>query len=71
MPIPARPPRTCAHLRPGGLLVALALVVSGLFGTLPAAAQTPVAVPPDAPARYHPLPSVRAQAEEMQGWVEA
>ena len=34
-------------------------------------AQPPLAVPPDAPARYHPLPPVRQQAEEMQGWVEA
>jgi hypothetical protein len=33
--------------------------------------QAPVPVPPDAPARYHPLPPVREQAAEMQEWVEA
>ena len=38
---------------------------------LPAAAQQPVYVPPGTPARIHPLPPVRAQAEEMQLWVEA
>jgi len=37
----------------------------------PAASQEPVFVPPDAPARYHPLPPVREQAREMQEWVEA
>lgn len=36
-----------------------------------AAAQAPARVPPEAPARYHPLPPLRAQAEEMQTWVEA
>ncbi|MEJ2538891.1 MAG: M24 family metallopeptidase [Gemmatimonadota bacterium] len=34
-------------------------------------AQEPAAVPPEAPARYHPLPPVREQAKEMQEWVEA
>ena len=34
-------------------------------------AQAPVAVPVDAPARYHSLPPVRAQADEMQDWVTA
>jgi Xaa-Pro aminopeptidase len=48
-----------------------AILVAGLALALPAAAQKPVFVPPDAPARIHPLPSVRAQAEEMQRWVEA
>lgn len=38
---------------------------------LPAAAQPPAPVPDGVPARYHPLPPVRAQAEEMQDWVEA
>ncbi|NNF39283.1 MAG: hypothetical protein HKN71_11500, partial [Gemmatimonadetes bacterium] len=71
MPSPARSSRTYSRLGPAGLVAALALVASGPFTPRPAAAQTPVAVPPDAPARYHPLPSVRAQAEEMQGWVEA
>lgn len=37
----------------------------------PAASQAPVHVPPEAPARYHPLPPVREQAREMQAWVEA
>ena len=37
----------------------------------PLAAQAPVHVPEDVPARYHPLPSVRDQAAEMQEWVEA
>jgi Xaa-Pro aminopeptidase len=36
-----------------------------------AGAQEPVAVPPDAAARIHPLPPVREQAAEMQTWVEA
>lgn len=37
----------------------------------PLSAQAPVQVPPETPARYHPLPSVREQAAEMQAWVEA
>lgn len=37
----------------------------------PAAAQAPVHIPADAPARYHRLPPVREQADEMQTWVEA
>jgi len=49
------------------LVPALALSLTPLA----AAGQAPVPVPPDAPARYHPLPPVREQAEEMQAWVEA
>jgi Xaa-Pro aminopeptidase len=37
----------------------------------PASPQAPVRVPPDVPARYHPLPPIREQAKEMQTWVEA
>ncbi len=36
-----------------------------------AAAQAPVFVPADAPARYHELPSLRQQAVERQAWLEA
>jgi hypothetical protein len=50
-------------------LVAMATLVAGL--TSPASAQAPVHVPADVPARYHPLPTVREQAKEMQEWVEA
>ncbi|HEX9887185.1 MAG TPA: M24 family metallopeptidase [Longimicrobiales bacterium] len=35
------------------------------------AAQQPVFVPADAPARIHPLPSLREQAAEQQAWLEA
>jgi hypothetical protein len=41
-----------------------------LAAASPARAQAPVRVPRDAPARYHALPPVRQQAEEMQVWVE-
>ncbi len=34
------------------------------------AAQAPVAVPSDAPARYHTFPTLRVEAEERQRWVE-
>jgi peptidase M24-like protein len=39
---------------------------------LPAAllAQAPAHVPDDAPARYHPLPTLREQAVEQQAWLE-
>jgi Xaa-Pro aminopeptidase len=47
-------------------LLAVATVVAA-----PLAAQAPVHVPEDVPARYHPLPPVREQAVEMQAWVEA
>ena len=35
-----------------------------------ASAQEPVHVPEGVPARYHPLPSLRAQAVEQQAWLE-
>jgi Xaa-Pro aminopeptidase len=49
-----------------GALAALALLGPSLL-----AAQAPVAVPPDAPARYHELPPLRQQAAEQQAWLEA
>ena len=60
---------TSAFRRPAILVASLtgALTASGV----PAAAQAPVHVPADAPARYHALPPVRQQAAEMQTWVEA
>ena len=33
-------------------------------------AQAPARVPDDAPARYHPLPTLREQAIEQQAWLE-
>lgn len=36
----------------------------------PAGAQAPVRVPADAPARIHPLPTLREQAAEQQAWLE-
>jgi hypothetical protein len=47
------------------------ILLAALSAAMPVAAQAPVAVPPDAPARVHPLPPVRAQAAQMQDWVEA
>jgi len=44
--------------------------VAALVLSVPLAAQAPAHVPPQAPPRYHPLPPVREQAQEMQGWVE-
>lgn len=53
-------------------MVRRSLLLAGLLAVVaPASAQPPVAVPDGAPARYHPLPPVRHQAEEMQAWVEA
>lgn len=50
---------------------ALALIAVGVPGTgAPLQAQSWTPVPAEAPARYHPLPPVRQQAEEMQHWVE-
>jgi len=40
------------------------------LGPQAAAAQAPANVPADAPARVHPLPSLREQAEEQQAWLE-
>ena len=36
----------------------------------PLTAQAPANVPDDAPARYHPLPTLREQATEQQAWLE-
>jgi len=33
-------------------------------------AQAPAKVPEEAPARIHPLPSLREQALEQQAWLE-
>lgn len=55
-------PRAAASLL---LAAALALPLLGV------AAQAPAAVPADAPARIHPLPSLRQQAVERQAWLEA
>ena len=40
--------------------------------TLPAGmtAQAPANVPDNAPARIHPLPTLREQAVEQQAWLE-
>ncbi|MEX0979785.1 MAG: M24 family metallopeptidase [Gemmatimonadota bacterium] len=51
-------------------LFAAALGAGFVVGAETAAAQAPVAVPDGAPARVHVLPSMRAQAEEQQRWVE-
>jgi len=40
-------------------------------GPRAASSQAPANVPADAPARIHPLPSLREQAEEQQAWLEA
>lgn len=50
-------------------VVAAVATVSVL--SVPAAAQAPASIPASAPPRYHALPPVRQQADEMQGWVEA
>ena len=59
-----RASRTTARRLAVGLAVLAALPAA-------AAAQAPAAIPAGSPARYHALPPVRQQAEEMQGWVEA
>ena len=46
-----------------------ACVLATLLTTAPVVAQAPVHVPVDAPARYHPLPSLREQAVEQQEWL--
>jgi len=48
--------------------IALTAIAPAVFG--PAAAQAPADVPQDAPARYHPLPTLREQATEQQAWLE-
>ncbi|MDP2955210.1 MAG: M24 family metallopeptidase [Longimicrobiales bacterium] len=55
----------------GTLLRAATALAATLAAAAPAQAQAPVHVPQDAPARYHALPPIRQQSEEMQGWVEA
>jgi Xaa-Pro aminopeptidase len=64
-----RPPPSRV-LHPALLLGAGLLVMAG-GGVLPVAGQAPAAVPPQelAPARYHPVPSLREEAEERQAWV--
>ncbi len=49
----------------------LPVVLAAVLPALPASGQEPARVPPQAAARIHALPPVRAQAAEMQGWVEA
>lgn len=49
--------------------IALAVLIA--VASPEVAAQVPVHVPPASPARYHALPPVREQAEEMQAWVSA
>ena len=50
----------------GGALLLLVLA----SGPTALVAQAPVYVPADAPARIHPLPSLREQAAEQQDWLE-
>lgn len=47
------------------------LLVLGLVLAHPAAAQAPADVPHGVPARIHPLPTLRQQADEQQAWLEA
>ncbi|MBW3535904.1 MAG: Xaa-Pro aminopeptidase, partial [Gemmatimonadetes bacterium] len=49
---------------------AVALLVAAALAT-PLHGQAPAAVPADAPARFHPLPTLRQQASERQAWLEA
>lgn len=58
--------------RPGRLRTAV-LAATTALALVPAAAsaQAPARVPDGAPARYHELPPLRQQADEMQRWVEA
>ena len=50
------------------LLLAVCLVPMMAAGAV--TAQAPANVPEDAPARVHPLPSLREQAKEQQAWLE-
>lgn len=50
--------------------LALATVLSGPAATQ-AGAQAPALIPDGTPARVHPLPTLREQAEEQQAWLEA
>lgn len=58
--LPSALPWSTALVRPLILLLLAAAPVNG---------QVPVAVPADAPARYHPRPTLRAEAGERQAWV--
>ena len=60
-------PRTTSPLStPTILLAAMGLLLAPMEGT----AQAPAPVPEDAAARIHPLPPLRAQAQEQQAWLE-
>jgi hypothetical protein len=61
--LPLAPGTLLSSVVPVGL--ALNMHATGL------SAQAPPAVPDGAPARYHPLPSLREQAAEQQAWLEA
>ncbi len=50
-------------------LLAVIVLLSLGWDARPVQAQPPVAVPPEAPARYHTFPTLRVEAEERQGWV--
>ncbi len=54
-----------------GVLLAAATIAQPLLPPLPLIAQAPAVVPEDAPARYHPLPALRAQADERLAWTRA
>ena len=58
-------------MRRFGVGPAMRLTLLAILSTTPAAAygQDPVTVPAGAPARVHPLPSLREQAEEQQEWL--
>ncbi len=63
---PARPGRAlCAQV------VAAVVLTLPLAAAAPLGAQAPALVPDDAPARYHPLPPLRAQADERLAWTRA
>lgn len=47
----------------------IALALTLLLNPEPIAAQAPVAIPDEAPARFHPLPSLREQAGEQYEWT--
>jgi hypothetical protein len=60
--MPRTPPLSTSVLT----LVAVGLLLAPVDGI----AQAPASVPLDAAARIHPLPPLRAQAEEQQAWLE-
>ena len=51
--------------------LAATILLGFLVAVPPVGAQAPVQVPEAAPARYHPLPTLRQQAEERLAWTEA